>query len=322
MPGFRGIPGARPRRRGGGFDVTLLVASSRTVYGCGPSLEEPVRALVSFHDGELGYLRSARVVPGGGVSSLLLAGAQRGLYVTPLDRPGAPPEVYPLPRGRRSRRGVNSAVLVGDRLLASHSAFGVVAWRRGCEDPPRLVFDAVKENASSVREVQRLPDGRVVFAAGSDLRTLSPEASPASSDVIASAPREITALEARPGGVVVGTRDGRLLAWDDGDHDLREIARWGPHPVSAVRAASFQGKPYYVVAAKLSGVHASDYDGLEETFYCAQERIRWVAATCDAIFGVEESGRRVLVWSWTRRDRPAGYWTFREPVEALSVSIS
>jgi len=297
----------------------LLLATRSTLLALDGGLDAPLVECARFDPALLGEIRSVRVAFDAADRPLVLLGAQRGVFLQPLLAAEPEPEVYRLPGAPRGRGGVNAALLVGDRVYATHSAHGLVAWRRGATDEAMTVFDVTVEHADTVRAVQEDADGRVVFAAGARVLACDPTATRERASPIASVAAEVLALEARFGELVVGSRDGSLVVVRDGGREPLALASFAGHAVHSVRGVPLPGGTYYLAAARFEGLHATNASGAQATTYRAPRTLRWVDGGVAGLWAVDDTRRRVYRWAWSDRAAPRGHVELPASAEDICV---
>jgi hypothetical protein len=333
-----GVESAGARPQAGWRAVRLLVCAGKKVYELCPGRDEAPGAVAAFDDGELGYLRSVRVaVPEGEEGILLLAGAQQGVYTQRLvaaadsadhtepdgmageTAGGEAPEVYRFPEPAAGGGGTNAALLEGGRLYATHSEVGLVSWPRLSPGSPEILFSARERGVRSVRGAQVGPGGEICFAAGDAIYGWDPARGRRDFSRWGDAGSEVTSFAACRGEVVAGTSDGRLLLWRRQGEKPREIARLGRHAVYAVRPVLTEGRVHYVIGSRSSYVYVRDAAGASEMTFQATRPVRWVDASSDFLFGVDQGGCRLYLWEWSSREQPTREFLLPEKIRDLWI---
>lgn len=161
--------------------------------------------------GALGPLRSVRSAADG---RTLLIGAATGVYVCAAadDRAAA----YPLTPPRKLRGGVNSAVLLGEEIYATHSEVGVLRWMVGTETAAEVVLQEQTAGATSIRDIQVDSEGTLWFASGDRVVGWSP-----------GAPREALATRVRfdqPGSAAAASGGMPLVSYGPAGSPAASVA--------------------------------------------------------------------------------------------------
>jgi len=117
--------------------------------------------------------------------------------------------------------------------------------------------------------------------------------------------------------VVAGTRDGRLLLWQDPDESPTLLARLGDHPVSAVRPVCRRGEVHYAVSSRAFGVTVYQPGHPGDATFGAPSPVRWVAATPEALFGADQEELSLFVWRWEEQRQPVRTLRIRDKVRDL-----
>jgi hypothetical protein len=290
------------------FRAMILASSQRSAQSrlwaaAGNSLikiagESPIPELLAVPD-HLGPLRSVRPDNFGG----LLLGCQTGVMRMNVDSPNSAIE-YRDPVVA-IRLGFNAAVIVGDRLWASHGEAGLVGWMI---DKPEKPFVALRPAAAKIRgfsprNLTPLDGQRILFSSGGQLIAgsndgeITPLGQPAEADVIG--------ILAQPHRILTAHSDGQVCTWsrDDFKIDCRQ-RRTGR--IAAAAVLPWLGDARLLLATEDGPVICIGPDDELVTQYTSvYPGLRIIAAATNAVAAVTADRQRLLLW------RP---WDGKKPV--------
>ncbi|TET31895.1 MAG: hypothetical protein E3J72_21105 [Planctomycetota bacterium] len=293
----------------------FLVAMGKRVVAYDPYSDPATiritRKTYSFEDGPLGYLRSVRVcdLDGSGQNRALVAGAQKGVYVLPLNDPDNVEEFkFPKAASRESSGGANAAVIAGNYLFATHSDYGLVRWNLEQGGPGANLFLGKITGAKTVRGLQEDGAGRLVFSVDGTVCRFDPTRLKPELEEFTGNEHEVTALAATPehiyAGVYIAKNCSELIKWDKdrpafpgktGGTWESTVYKIRLLPLRSGREAIFIGTKLNVVPVMIT---ESDIRG---EFKCESgpgrdRRLRWIEAGPDFVFGVTRKGLGIFVW--------------------------
>lgn len=288
-------PGADARRT----EAVLIVAGDELLWLDPAALDKAVRR--QDLSSSIGPLRSVRVRCDGDRRTILV-GAARGVHV--VDADGGPHDTYPYENGATVRGGFNAAAIAGDRLFATHSEIGLVAWRIGRPDDQETCLIDLTDGARAVRDVQLDGDGRLWFSV--DRRVVGWDPDTDEPPTVADVSGEVTALSVGDGYMAAGLADGRVLRWPAFDFDAAEQVRPpGRSRIRSVACMAGGGIPRLLVA---DGSPHLDLQVVGDAYrgeYRAGTAVRWGFAADDIIVGVDDNRDRLLTWSINTPHEPA-----------------
>jgi len=255
-----------------------------------------------------GPLRSVRVDPRSREAGVLLVGAAAGVHLVDIDTGNLEQS---LPAGaakaEKLRGGVNAAAMSDDRVFATHSELGLMAWRRdaGSGEPADRLYPHLTAGASTVRCVQ-VAEGRVWFAVDETLWSLPLADGDSPGPVRYAAGRAtISALRVAEGAAYAGSVDGQIIAWDAGDPDSARIVRGGGGPVESIDLVQAGGLEHLIVADRSSALLAMV---LGDNHACRYEspshHLRRAAAAEDVFVAMNDPRDRLITWDPREPDHP------------------
>ncbi|MFO0837692.1 MAG: hypothetical protein U1D55_04135 [Phycisphaerae bacterium] len=155
--------------------------------------------------GDLGPLRSITSPS----SDRLLIGAATGVWL--LDAAsGAVLASFPVPDVGSASTGFNSAAVVANHVVATHSELGCWAWRLDSPADRRPLLRPANGVPKRIRAATTLDDGGLAFAADDVVHLLDAELNPRTT--LAPADSAIHAIATADQQIVVGTAAGRVLS--------------------------------------------------------------------------------------------------------------
>jgi len=261
--------------------------------------------------GRIGPLRSVQWARDAEGKLHLLVGAARGVYDVSLDVQ-CEPTAFAIPQAAEVKGGVNSAALVGQHLLATHSEVGLLRWARRSPDDPVRLLENLTRNAQAVRNVC-FCEGRIYCSVDQTVLAMNENPAPAGDAaagpsiqgnvrVFAGSNSLITAVCPVADGLYAGNAEGEVLHWPAGEKET------SPAPqrlhVGNGRAAE---SLHLLAAGGLSRLVFTDTSPavyarvIGDTFTCRYEAggqtLRRVEAAPDLLAATNELRDRLLLWS-------------------------
>ncbi len=240
--------------------------------------------------GDLGGLRSVEHDPSRG---WLLIGAATGVWaVLAQDRQVA--GRFTVPDAGEPKTGFNSAVIVGDYLVATHSQLGCWRWALAAPDAAEPLLRPSGGVPRTVRAATATDDGHVLFAADDEVYVLTPAGQvrhtlPVGRGVV----RDIAVLDRT---VYVTTSDGLVLEdrWDA--PDIWQVLYRRSGPIESIQARSWDDLVELVIPAGAEGVlGVYGHEGMTARLLAATAPIRRAWACDDTLVGLTESRDRLIV---------------------------
>ena len=235
----------------------------------------------------------------------LVGGSKRGVSTVRLDDSMEVLE-YPLPPTGQVRGGVNSIVMAGAAIYATHSEFGLARWqvdRPG--DPPDMIYEEITKRSKTTRAVQ-MQEGRLLFASGQHVFTAPADASGAPLKYVSSIESPVTCVAAAARTIFAGTENGSIVCWKVDAPDQPVVLVRKREPIVNLRLARICAIPHLIYSARDLSVRARVIgQNLETSYESDGAPIGVLDAASDLICATEGDGRRVLLWKSTAPTRPA-----------------
>ncbi|GJQ26407.1 MAG: hypothetical protein HBSAPP02_14390 [Phycisphaerae bacterium] len=262
-------------------------------------------------EGDIGPLRSVRVMESVGARTVLV-GARRGVYL--LNGEFSLTRQFAFDQPASPRGGVNAAVLLGERLYATHSEAGLRRWAvhaapgesggAAAADDGTACLEQLTVGAKSVRDVQCDGAGAIWFSIDSRVAGWRPDS--AEAPVLLTAPAEVTALCVAEGWVFAGLKDGRLLRWPTrAPHDLAELRGPTGHAVESLHWLPGGGIARLLAADRRPVLDLLVIGDAYRGEYRAAVPLRWAWAADDWIAAVNDNRDRLLLWRPSEPQSPA-----------------
>ena len=197
-----------------------------------------------------------------------------------------------------SQLGFNAAVMIGQRIWASHGEAGLVCWRLDQPDQPDMTIHP-KALAFSPRNLITFGN-RLAFGAGSQIiivhpdGRLEPPVSPVDS--------EITALFAQPQRILSVHEDG-MVCVVSGEQLTSGASQRRAGRISAAGVLPWLGDLRLLLATEEGPILCAGVDDELITQYSSLHRaLRIVAGAADIVAAVSADRQRLILWhSWDGR---------------------
>jgi hypothetical protein len=239
---------------------------------------------------ELGGLRSVTYDAGHG---WLLIGAATGVWaVSAADRTIA--RCYTVRDAGKPTTGFNSAVIAGDRLVATHSQLGCWSWPLEKPDAAEALLRPDNGVPKTVRAATVTADGHVLFGADDEVHVLAPDGQRRHTLPIGRGSVHGIAVLDRT--VYVTTSDGLVVedCWDT--PNVWQVLHRRAEPIESVHARRWDDLVELVIPARADGVLGIYGDeGLVARLLTATTPIRRAWACDDTLVGLSENRDRLVV---------------------------
>lgn len=257
----------------------------------------------------LGPLRSVTADRRSVEAGVVIVGAATGVLVVDIDSGDVRQVLHAdVQDGQSVRGGVNAAAMSDDRIFATHSELGLMAWPRDAASGTRAasLCTGITADASAVRCAQ-VADGTVWFTAGPDAWSLDLR-SGAQSEPVRYGPGgdTLSALKVAESTVYAGNVDGQVMAWEMGQPQAVRIIRGRAEgPVESIHLVSTGGVDRLVIAGRGSALLAMVMgDNYVCRYEAAGQLVRRAAAADDLFVAMNDSRDRLIAWKPDQPDRP------------------
>jgi hypothetical protein len=267
------------------------------------SLEAPSRRLAV--SGAVGQVRSVQTITDPGGHSVLLLGAATGVYRLPIGA-AEPDLTLSVANAPPVRGGFNAAIVVGDRVLATHSELGLCEWRVREPDVARLRFESMTRGAKVVRNAAFFEGDLFCSIDDRILRWPADDPGDRPTHIYTGARAAIAALVPTSAGLFAGTSEGEVLHWPAGrDTEPSCLHTGSRRPVESlwllyshgVRRLVFTDTSVYVHARVLGDNFAARYEAGGQT-------IRRVEIAPDVLVATNDLRDRLILWRPGEPARP------------------
>ncbi len=282
----------------------LVVAAAEELLFFDPQvLDSPSRRLKI--DGDAGWARSVRCATVPDRGAVLLVGAATGVYLWPIDR-STPEATFLVSDALRIRGGFNAAVLVGDRLLATHSELGIHEWDLGEPTSGKQRFASMTAGAKAVRDVESF-DGRLYCSIDDRIigwRGGDPSDRPA--HIYTGSASLITALCPTADGLFAGNSDGDILHWPGGRDTAPEVlCRGQKRAAESLWLLDSHGVRRLIFTDTSHRVHAKVLgDSFECNYEAGGQTLRRVDVAPDLLVATTELRDRLICWKPGNPEKP------------------
>jgi hypothetical protein len=251
--------------------------------------EESPRMELLALPANLGPLRSIRGDAGG-----LLLGCQAGIMQLNIDSPAQAVE-YRDPEVS-SRLGFNAALVLGDRIWATHGEAGLVCWLLDQPEKPAVTFRPAtsKFRAFSPRNLARLDPNRVIFSSGGQLFTalssgeIIPVGQAAGSDIVG--------IHVQPRRILTAHADGQICSWSSEDFHI-ECRQRRAGRIAASAILPWLGDARFLLATDDGPIVCVGPDDELLTQYTSPyPGLRIAAAAAGALAAVTADRQRLILW--------------------------
>jgi hypothetical protein len=267
------------------------------------TLDAPNRRLTVA--GAPGPVRSAQTVTGPDGRLTLLLGAATGVYRLPIE--GAEPDLTLCVQDAPSvRGGFNAAVMVGDRIFATHSELGLREWHVDKPNEAKSKFESMIRGAKAVRGVA-FADGDLYCSIDDRvIRWRADDTEERPSRIYTGSGGTITALQPTPDGLFAGTGDGDVFHWPKGrDTEPERVHTGSRRAVESLWLLSSHGVQRLVFTDTSVQVHARV---LGDSFACRYEAggqtLRRVEVAPDLLVATNDLRDRLICWTPGEPARP------------------
>jgi hypothetical protein len=262
--------------------------------------------------GDAGAMRSVQIGKETGGATTLLLGGQTGVYRQPINH-ASPDQCWVVPDAPAVRGGFNTATIVGDRIMATHSELGLWEWPIDHHAPGQPRFESLTGNANVVRFAQFF-DGNVYFTVDDRVFRFPADRYEAEPEHAYTGSRSsITALCITEQGVFAGNSRGDVLRWPLDRFVAPEQLHYGSQRAAeSIWVLSAKGVNRVIFTDTSLHVHARV---VGDSFACRYEAggqtLRRVEVAPDLIVATNDLRDRLFCWS---PGRPA------QPTAVVSVS--
>ncbi|MCD4658412.1 MAG: hypothetical protein K8S87_12830 [Planctomycetes bacterium] len=289
----------------------VLLPVNRKVFAYQPGslagVETP-KETYDFQNFELGSIRSVSVIKMNG-EDMLVAGARRGVYITPMfdsTRNESTKKIrrYALYTSKDFEGGVNSVAHMHDFLWCAHSEAGLQRICVGIEDMLAVpVLREITEKARTIRGITRYKN-QLFFAADNNIYSFTPETDGGIKQEpikYEGATDEITSfvISESKGSITAGTRSGLMLRWDIGNPYVALKLKKQNNTVYMLKPLNIASIEHMIFGNKQTGAIAMtiNNDVLDmQVVYKCKDKIRWVDGADDFIFGTTSDLNAVNIW--------------------------
>ncbi len=240
---------------------------------------------------------------------VLLVGARRGVLI--LDPDGERLALCLLPTQHQPRGGFNAAVLLGDRVYATHSEVGLACWPLlGSPETPAMpdvgtvCLPEVTRGAAAVRDLQPEAGDCLWFSVDHRILGWRPSEAKPFTEIVALS--EVTALVVAEGFVHAGTSCGAIQRWSAAisQDAVQLLRRPSGRRVQSLDWLPYGGIPRLLIADDQFGLDALLIADSGLITYRAEQRIRWGWSAADRIVGVNDRRDAVAVWASDAPEAP------------------
>jgi hypothetical protein len=297
-----------PADRGSMLETLLLASAGETtslLYAvAGPNLlrmdprKFPMHADVIPLPGDLGPARSVQAGELDGRAGLLV-GAQTGvLFIDPRE-PGSVTQFND--SEMTSQLGFNSVALIGERVWASHSDAGVVAW-----DLDRREAPAVTLRTAGAKNLVSFDHNRAIFSAGHDVFIATPDGQSRWLDLPPAAAVIFIAVDDQ--AITLARADGHVQRIDRATlKPMSNDRRCGETTSSALLPWLGTNRILLATADGPVCCVGAD-DALTTQFVSSHRGVRALAAAPDTVAGLSADRQRIVLWkSWDARQPAAEF---------------
>ncbi len=282
----------------------LVVAAAEELLFFDPqALDSPNRRLKI--DGPTGQARSVRCATVPDQGAVLLVGAATGVYLWPIDR-STPETTFLVSDGPRVRGGFNAAVLVGERLFATHSELGIHEWDLGEPTSGQPRFASMTAGAKAVRDVEFFDGDLYCSIDDRVIRWPVDDATDRPTHIYTGSAALITALCPTADGLFAGNSDGDILHWAGGrDTEPEVLCRGQKRAAESLWLLASHGVRRLIFTDTSHRVHAKVLgDSFECNYEAGGQTLRRVDVAPDLLVATTELRDRLICWKPGHPDKP------------------
>lgn len=279
----------------------LAVVGSELIWLDPRNLQTPTRRLRLPKDA--GSLRSVRVMSSP-LGRQILVGAKNGVHV--LQEDGDTPKTYTFTAPDEIRGGVNSAVIAGTGLYATHSEVGFLRWNLENAGVMRQCLSDFTEGAHAIRDLQLDAAGRIWLAVDNLAICRRPDDDAAL--FAYPAPSEITSLVVADDHAIAGLRDGSVVRWLIGESkpEMETIRPGAGKPVLSVDWIAGGGIPRILIGDGRPLLDLQVFGDSYAAQYRSMHELKWGFAAEDVVVGVNDRRDHIFVWTHANPEMPSG----------------
>ncbi len=258
----------------------------------------------------LGSLRSVSVDAQSLAVGVMMVGAGSGVHLVEIEtgevRQSLSAEVN---HQRPLQGGVNAAAMSDDRIFATHSELGLLAWPKNdsAAGPAEPLCADITREANTIRCV-RIAGGAVWFAADQTLWSLPLSEKCSAPIAYRGASSNISAVAVVDGTAYAGTVAGQIIAWECGEPaSARTVRAAGGHPIESIHVMDVGGVERLIVADRSGGLTALVAgDNYSSRYASGELLIRRAAAAEDVFIAMNDNRDRLVAWDPRRPASPIG----------------
>ncbi|MCH7592410.1 MAG: hypothetical protein IH989_06505 [Planctomycetes bacterium] len=284
----------------------IVVAAGDELLFIDPmNLETPRRRLAV--SGEAGPVRSIQTVEGGKGPPVLWLGASTGVYRWPIDR-NEPDLTLAVENAPKVQGGFNAVASIGDRVFASHSELGLIAWNLAEPGDGRRLFESMTREAKAVRAVCCF-DGEM-YCSIDDRVICTPvdQSGDLPARIYTGSASTITSICPTYDGLFAGNGNGDVLHWPSERDTNPERLHTGAHRATeSVWHIATDGVKRLIFADTSLHIHARV---LGDTYACRYEAggqtLRRVEIAPDLLVATNDLRDRLICWTPGEPAKPSG----------------
>jgi len=256
-------------------------------------------------DGPAGHARSVQNAVMSDGRAVLLIGAATGVYLWPIDR-SSPQSSFLVPHAPRVRGGFNAAVLIGNRLFATHSELGIYEWNVSVPTSGKARFESMTRGAKAVRDVELFEGDLYCSIDDRIIRWPVDDPSDRPGRIYTGSDSIITALCPSAAGLLAGNSDGDVLRWSAAHDTEPELLHRGQkRAAESIWVLSTNGVQRLIFT---DTSHRVQTRVLGDTFTCYYEAggqtLRRVEVAPDLLVATTELRDRLICWTQGKPDKP------------------
>lgn len=294
-----------PLRRAG----QIAVVSGQEVLLFAPNdLERPARRLPLPET--LGPLRSVAADARSLEAQLLMVGSRLGVHLVDLDSGNVVDSLSAaeLAEGVEIRGGINASAMSDERVYATHSELGVLAWPRGMFGPPvEKLLPEVTAGADTVRSAL-FAEGQLFFSVDEEVWAQPEDLASCCKPVLYSGSKDrISALTVAGSVIYAGNAAGQVLAWDLGDPDTARIVRGASgSPVESVDVLDGGAVDHLLIADRSYALQSVVVeDKYIRRYESGTMPVRRAAVAGDLFVAINDNRDRLIAWDPHKPSQPS-----------------